>query len=434
MNFDPSSSQLLLGGLIASAAAFWQQTKATLAYISSFVIVSYRIDSLLAREALLQIHQHWRKPPLGKVNVYTRWLSVNGETRAVPFISFPRSSIMIRGWIPSLVKVNDGGVHIHALRGTFHLEEFLRSAINNYGGRQSSSFYVDVRTGEEKGLHRTNSVARTLSDPDAPTQGPSWAMPTPNYYTPLVYRAGDLTVSPSSDNGLFFEPEALELVERCERWKSKRSWYLERSIPWRRGVLLHGPGGTGKSSLALHVAKTLNLPLVRFDLSTMSNREFTDYWGRLPTPCIALLEDIDNVFHGREPVTEHKSLTFDCLLNTISGVQTMSGVLLFVTTNRPELLDPALGTPSENGKVSTRPGRIDESLYVGPMSDRCRLELIKHVLRDWSHTWGLTLNSTKGMMAAQVLETCVQLAQEQESVVHEATNEVEKCRSLSLVR
>lgn len=78
---------------------------------------------------------------------------------------------------------------------------------------------------------------------------------------------------------------------------------------------------------------------------------------------IALIEDIDGVFHGRQNVLRGESgqgsrLTFDCVLNCLSGVQTADGVFTVITTNHLELVDPALGRPMASGDAS-RPGRLD---------------------------------------------------------------------------
>jgi SpoVK/Ycf46/Vps4 family AAA+-type ATPase len=183
--------------------------------------------------------------------------------------------------------------------------------------------------------------------------------------------------------GLFYEADALRLVEDLKQWFTRESWYKDHGIPWRTGVLLHGPGGTGKSSMARAIAETLGVPLYQYYLSTFTDREFVNEWDNMAAPCVVALEDLDNVFHGCEPATEHKSLSFDCVLNQISGIGSLNGVLLIVTTNRLELIDPAMGRLDEHGRP-TRPGRIDHVLHLGHCSEGVRRQIADYTLDGWA--------------------------------------------------
>jgi len=184
--------------------------------------------------------------------------------------------------------------------------------------------------------------------------------------------------------GLFFDDEILRYFDQARRWLSLGDWYLERQIPWRRGWLLHGPGGTGKSSIAKAVGQMLGIPVFHFYMATLSDQEFIERWDQMSTPCVALLEDFDNVFHGRENQTAHKSLTFDCVLNQISGVASINGVFLIVTTNHLEHIDSALGVESNlEGGISTRPGRVDSVIKVGYINAHNRRGMAEKILKDW---------------------------------------------------
>jgi SpoVK/Ycf46/Vps4 family AAA+-type ATPase len=134
------------------------------------------------------------------------------------------------------------------------------------------------------------------------------------------------------------------------------------------------------------------MPIYVFNLAQMSNHQLIKAWGdmQVNVPCIALIEDIDNVFHGRENVARKNApmplllaakgedgegdrpmtpLTFDCLLNCLDGVERADGVFTIVTTNDIAKVDPALGQPRTlpDGSVefiSTRPGRIDKAVEL----------------------------------------------------------------------
>jgi SpoVK/Ycf46/Vps4 family AAA+-type ATPase len=128
------------------------------------------------------------------------------------------------------------------------------------------------------------------------------------------------------------------------------------------------------------------------------------------TPCIALIEDIDNVFHGRENVVRRSNffamlppkekdgdgdgkgrgplgppLTFDCLLNCLDGVERADGIFTIVTTNDLSKIDPALGLPRQlpDGTtefISTRPGRIDKAVELTYMEPADKKRMARKIL------------------------------------------------------
>jgi len=137
-------------------------------------------------------------------------------------------------------------------------------------------------------------------------------------------------------------------------------YYQSIGVPYRRGYLLHGPAGNGKSSLICAIAAQLKMDICFLSLGQVHGDE---HLGRVvnevPANSILLLEDIDATFVGRELVANHRRCTFSGLLNALDGVKTKEGRVLFITTNHPERLDPAL----------TRPGRCDVSVYLDQASD-----------------------------------------------------------------
>jgi SpoVK/Ycf46/Vps4 family AAA+-type ATPase len=156
------------------------------------------------------------------------------------------------------------------------------------------------------------------------------------------------------------------------------------------------------------------MPIYVYNLAEMGNHELMKAWTEMQTntPCIALIEDIDNVFHGRENVVRRPGLfpmmmqgdkkdgdgdgekgnrglfaplTFDCLLNCLDGVERADGIFTVITTNDLTKIDPALGLPRKlpDGTtefISTRPGRIDKAVELTYMEPADKKRMATRIL------------------------------------------------------
>ncbi|KAE8852315.1 hypothetical protein PTNB73_01331 [Pyrenophora teres f. teres] len=92
------------------------------------------------------------------------------------------------------------------------------------------------------------------------------------------------------------EPEKLEAIrEDVEAFFDKHTRVLCRDTgtPYRRGYLLHGPPGTGKSSLSVAIPSHANVTLVTITLHGMDDKMLEKAFSNLPYRCVVLIEDID---------------------------------------------------------------------------------------------------------------------------------------------
>ena len=137
-----------------------------------------------------------------------------------------------------------------------------------------------------------------------------------------------------------------------------REWYKKHCIPLRRGYLLHGPPGTGKSSMIAAIASYLERGVHRISLVAprMTDDALCMAISQVHHPGIIVFEDIDALFDGHRARKDDFSVTFSGLLNAIDGVgDKHTGSLFIFTSNHPERLDNAL----------TRKGRIDRRFAFG---------------------------------------------------------------------
>ena len=148
------------------------------------------------------------------------------------------------------------------------------------------------------------------------------------------------------------------MFSKTQDFLSSQNWYRDRGIPYRRGYLLHGPPGCGKTSFITALAGELEYSICVLNLSdrSMSDDRLAHRLADAPENSIILLEDIDAAFVSRESSASMEEaykglnrLTFSGLLNAIDGVTSTEGRIVFMTTNYIERLDPAL----------IRPGRVD---------------------------------------------------------------------------
>lgn len=170
------------------------------------------------------------------------------------------------------------------------------------------------------------------------------------------------------------------IIETLEEFFSSKEWYDTRGFNYKQTILLYGPPGTGKTSLIKAIATYFNRNIYSMNLAEMSSKTFELAIRKLPKGSFCLIEDFDdtsavktrfnnNVSDLKNNVTvatteadplnslmgDFSLLNLSTILNTLDGVGELDDIVIFLTTNCIDKIDPAL----------LRKGRIDHKLYVG---------------------------------------------------------------------
>ncbi|CAO3643918.1 unnamed protein product [Cunninghamella blakesleeana] len=154
------------------------------------------------------------------------------------------------------------------------------------------------------------------------------------------------------------------IVDDVKKFIGNGQWYNDRGIPYRRGYLLYGRPGSGKSSFIQALAGELEYNICVLNLSErgLTDDRLNHLLSNVPERSIMLLEDIDAAFNKREQSDQQgyqSMITFSGLLNALDGVASAEERIIFLTTNHIEKLDPAL----------IRPGRVDMKVQLGDATE-----------------------------------------------------------------
>ena len=176
----------------------------------------------------------------------------------------------------------------------------------------------------------------------------------------------DAIQSARFDNLILRQGLKEQILDDARKFVEARATYERYRVPWKRGILLLGPPGNGKTHCAKALVNQLGLPCLY--VQSFKSQHRPEHAGihevfqraRKSAPCIMLLEDLDSLI-----TAESRSF----FLNELDGFAENAGIITLATTNHPDRLDPA---------ILERPSRFDMKYHFdlpGPAERFTYLEM-----------------------------------------------------------
>ncbi len=171
-------------------------------------------------------------------------------------------------------------------------------------------------------------------------------------------------------DGLILPAEVLGRIERHTLGFSRHAAALQKAgRHLKRGLLLHGAPGTGKTLTAMYLASQMaGRTVLILTGQAMGSIETAASLARLLEPSTVILEDVDLIGTERQHQTVGANAVLFELLNQMDGLSDDADILFILTTNRPDVLEPAL---------AARPGRIDQAIEIPLPDAECRRRLLE---------------------------------------------------------
>ncbi len=165
---------------------------------------------------------------------------------------------------------------------------------------------------------------------------------------------------------LVLDPSVVRLLQTdYESFFKRERWFKDNHLAFRRGYLLYGPPGNGKTSA---IRAMLSRPgitghTINLFKDGLDDDDLTGLFERATSnaPAIVVLEDIDRYFDQKSEKGPEVKVSLQHLLNCLDGATTQEGVIVVATANNPQVLDPA---------ILRRPGRFDRVVgFTNPARD-----------------------------------------------------------------
>jgi hypothetical protein len=192
-----------------------------------------------------------------------------------------------------------------------------------------------------------------------------------------------------------------------ELFFQREDWFRQHNLPYRRGYLLWGAPGNGKSATIKVMAAHPHIQPFSIDLSD-NDEKSSDVLQLFAvaadnTPALVILEDLDRAFPTEGKRTQERRVSFQTLLNCLDGLASQDGVLVVATANDPRCLDAA---------ILKRPERFDRVVHLRNPDADLRREYYRKLspILD-GDPFEPVIQQTEGFSFAQLRETYIMGAQ-----------------------
>jgi len=221
----------------------------------------------------------------------------------------------------------------------------------------------------------------------------------------VTWKPMQLSTKKTFDN--LWLPEALqrEIMNDLDTFKRSHSFYEERGMPHKRGMLFYGPPGTGKTSCIFAIANYLQCMVYRVSLRQCTHAQMKEALYKIKHSAVVVIEEVDLQIAEEMPLYAQLSTPAEgkseapsnkdkvsFLMEYLDGyVGHTPGTLVIFTTNHIEDIPAPL----------IRPGRIDRQFYFHPLDG----ESVGRVARNFTGVQELTCPEGVTITAAELINT-----------------------------
>lgn len=182
-------------------------------------------------------------------------------------------------------------------------------------------------------------------------------------YCVVKWNSCTITSSKSIHNTILSADVNENMIGDIEWFMNNEEWHTKRGIPYKRGYVIHGPPGTGKTSIVKSLANHYQMPIFSPSIEELDDDSLNQLVSDINhlsngKKYILLFEDVDtsslfkkDLFHYRK-----KQLTISNFLNILDGIMEAYGRITIMTMNNTQL--------TQEFPAIVRPGRIDKIINV----------------------------------------------------------------------
>lgn len=209
-------------------------------------------------------------------------------------------------------------------------------------------------------------------------RGTNIFLPTDNSITCPKIESGVYTICHNNDIGYYIlkkelnldeliqlpSPEAVEVMDSLDYFWKRKDKFKEYGYAYKRGVLLYGVPGGGKTSIINLLCKKLVDEMDGVVFTMSSDDDLAYYKNFMPEiyrvierdrSIITIIEDIDGLCQNKDTETR--------LINVLDGIEQLENVVYLATTNYTERLSE---------RIMNRPNRFDRRIEVKSPNTECR--------------------------------------------------------------